>query len=202
MTTVLGIFGDPVKHSKSPRMWNAAIEHLGLDARYLPFHVRRGTVGDALVGMRALGIRGVNVTLPHKEDVIPHLDVVDDAARSIGAVNTVRLEDGRLEGFNTDAPGLVRSLLEGHAGQRRRGLIEDELFRVRTAFNGVAVYARPSKVNELVVFLQERQLHRSGRAITLFGNDDFDDIFVLGFLVVIVIAIEKGNDVRILLDGT
>ena len=85
MTTVLGIFGDPVKHSKSPRMWNAAIEHLGLDARYLPFHVRRGTVGDALVGMRALGIRGVNVTLPHKEDVIPHLDVVDDAARSIGA---------------------------------------------------------------------------------------------------------------------
>lgn len=118
MTTVLGIFGDPVKHSKSPRMWNAAIEHLGLDARYLPFHVRRGTVGDALVGMRALGIRGVNVTLPHKEDVIPHLDVVDDAARSIGAVNTVRLEDGRLEGFNTDAPGLVRSLLEGHAKVR------------------------------------------------------------------------------------
>jgi shikimate dehydrogenase len=139
MTIVLGIFGDPVAHSKSPRMWNAAIDSLGLDARYLPFHVKRGTVREALVGMRALGIRGVNVTLPHKEDVLSHLDVVDDAARFIGAVNTIRLEDGRLEGFNTDAPGLVRSLVEGEAKVRgARALVLGAGGAARAAVVGIA----------------------------------------------------------------
>jgi shikimate dehydrogenase len=139
MTTVLGIFGDPVAHSKSPAMWNAAIEALRLDARYLPFHVRRGSVAEALVGMRALGIRGVNVTLPHKEDVIAHLDHVDEAARFIGAVNTVRLEEGRLEGFNTDAPGLVRSLVEGKAKvSGARALVLGAGGAARAAIVGVA----------------------------------------------------------------
>lgn len=116
MKTVLGVFGDPVAHSRSPLMWNAAIDALGLDAVYLKFHVKRGTLGEALSGMRALGIRGVNLTLPHKEAAFEFLDEVDEAARKIGAINTVRLgEDGKLSGFNTDAPGLMRSLIEGGA---------------------------------------------------------------------------------------
>lgn|SRR5690554_1566078 len=116
MKTILGVFGDPVAHSRSPVMWNAAIEALGLDAIYLKFHVKRGELGDALRGMRALGIRGVNLTLPHKEAAFEFLDEVDTAAQKIGAINTVRLnEDGSLSGFNTDAPGLMRSLVEGGA---------------------------------------------------------------------------------------
>lgn len=116
MKTVLGVFGDPIAHSRSPLMWNAAIEALGLDAIYLKFHVKRGTLGEALAGMRALGIRGVNLTLPHKEAAFEFLDEIDGAAQKIGAINTVRLnEDGSLSGFNTDAPGLMRSLIEGGA---------------------------------------------------------------------------------------
>lgn len=120
MKKVLGVFGDPVAHSRSPAMWNAAIEALGIDAIYLKFHVKRGELGEALGGMRALGISGVNLTLPHKEAAFEFIDEIDEAARSIGAINTVRLnKDGSLSGFNTDAPGLMRSLAEG--GARLRG---------------------------------------------------------------------------------
>jgi shikimate dehydrogenase len=110
--TLLGIFGWPVAHSKSPAMHGAAIAALGLDAVYLPFAVRPESLEDAVRGVRALGVRGVNVTLPHKEAVIPLLDEVDADARAIGAVNTIVNDDGFLRGYNTDAPGLVRSVEE------------------------------------------------------------------------------------------
>lgn len=190
MTTVLGIFGDPVAHSKSPAMWNAAIEALGLDARYLPFHVRRGEVREALVGMRALQIRGVNVTLPHKEEVIAHLDWVDDAARFIGAVNTVRLEGGRLEGFNTDAPGLARSLLEGGAALRGvRALVLGAGGAARAAVVGVAqegaaeihVAARRPEAAEALA----RALGPSlGCPLTASGFDRLGDAFARTTLLV------------------
>lgn len=112
MTTILGVFGWPVSHSKSPAMHGAAIAALGLDAVYCPFAVQPEALGDALRGVGALGIRGVNVTLPHKQAVIEYLDGVDDDARTIGAVNTIVNDGGALFGFNTDAPGLVRSIEE------------------------------------------------------------------------------------------
>ncbi|MCA9530809.1 MAG: shikimate dehydrogenase (NADP+), partial [Myxococcales bacterium] len=107
---VLGIFGWPVEHSRSPAMHNAALAAVGLDATYVPFAVRPDALGRAVEGVRALGIRGVNVTLPHKQAIVPLLDELDEAARAIGAVNTVSHERGRLLGSNTDAPGLVRAL--------------------------------------------------------------------------------------------
>jgi shikimate dehydrogenase len=110
--TLLGIFGWPVAHSKSPAMHGAAIAALGLDAVYLPFAVRPEALPDAVRGLRGLGVRGVNVTLPHKAAVIPLLDAVDPDAEAIGAVNTVVNDDGVLRGYNTDAPGLVRSIEE------------------------------------------------------------------------------------------
>ena len=111
-TKVLGIFGYPVRHSLSPLMQNAALEHLGLDYIYLPFEVRPEQLETAIKGIRALGISGVNVTIPHKEKVIPFLDEVTEEASLIGSVNTIENKNGKLIGHNTDSRGYIRSLRE------------------------------------------------------------------------------------------
>ena len=91
-------------------MHNAAFAELGLDYLYVPFHVPPEELGKATKAIRALGLRGVNVTVPHKEKIIRHLDSVSELAGSIGAVNTVVNHDGRLHGDNTDLAGFVLSL--------------------------------------------------------------------------------------------
>jgi len=91
-------------------MHNAAFEALGLDWRYLPFDVEPGRLGEALKGIVALGLRGVNVTIPHKEAVIPYLDEVSEEVKAIGAVNTIVHRDGKRIGYNTDAIGFYNSL--------------------------------------------------------------------------------------------
>ncbi|MEZ4600203.1 MAG: shikimate dehydrogenase [Syntrophotaleaceae bacterium] len=109
-TRILGIFGDPVAHTLSPLMQNAALRQTGIDAVYVPFHVKAEELGDAVRALRVLNIWGVNVTVPHKEAVCEWLDEVDAEARLIGAVNTIANRNGRLVGFNTDATGFLRSL--------------------------------------------------------------------------------------------
>jgi shikimate dehydrogenase len=118
-TRVVGIFGDPVDHSLSPRMHNAAFRALGLDYVYVPFRPAARTIGAAVEAIRALGLAGVNVTVPFKRDVMPHLDRVSDTARAAGAVNTIVNRDGKLRGENTDVPGFAAALLA--AGFRVRG---------------------------------------------------------------------------------
>lgn len=109
-TRVLGIFGDPVAHSLSPLMQNAALRQAGIDAVYVPFHVRPEQLGGAIAALKALGLWGVNVTIPHKEAVVALLDQVDGPAQLIGAVNTIVNRDGLLHGYNTDAGGFLDSL--------------------------------------------------------------------------------------------
>lgn len=109
-TRILGIFGDPVAHSLSPVMQNEALATAGIDAVYVPFHVRPDALPAAVASLRALEVWGVNVTVPHKEAVCPHLDEIDPQARMAGAVNTIVNRQGRLVGFNTDGTGLLRSL--------------------------------------------------------------------------------------------
>jgi shikimate dehydrogenase len=111
-TILVGVFGDPVAHSVSPAMHNRAFEALGLDWCYLPFHVSPADLGVALRALPALGLRGVNLTIPHKEAALAHLDSVEETARLIGAVNTVVQEKGRLAGYNTDADGFLDTLEE------------------------------------------------------------------------------------------
>lgn len=111
-TRVVGIIGDPVEHSLSPRMHNAAFEHLKLDYVYVPFRVEGGMLGKAIEGVRALNLKGVNVTIPHKVSVIPLLDWVDETALDIGAVNTIVVEHGELRGYNTDGAGCLEALKE------------------------------------------------------------------------------------------
>ena len=111
-TTVVGIFGHPVEHSFSPLMHNTAFQHLNLNYCYVPFPVHPDRLGEAVTAIRALGLRGVNVTIPHKQGVIPYLDELSPEARIIGAVNTIVNQEGCLKGYNTDGQGFVRSLKE------------------------------------------------------------------------------------------
>ena len=112
-TQLTGIIGWPVSHSFSPRMHNAAFADLGLNWVYLPFPIEPSAVATAVPGLFAAGIRGINVTVPHKQAVIPLLDEIEDGAKAIGAVNTIMIgENGRLSGYNTDWAGFLADLQE------------------------------------------------------------------------------------------
>jgi shikimate dehydrogenase len=111
-TRLCGVIGNPVAHSLSPAIHNAAFQKLGLNYVYLAFRVE--DVEGAMRGLRALGnLRGVSVTIPHKVAVLPYLDEVEPTARHIGSVNTIVVEEGRLIGYNTDASGAIRALQAG-----------------------------------------------------------------------------------------
>ncbi len=111
-TRILGVIGAPVEHSRSPQMHNAALAKAGLDYVYVPFHVRPGDIAHALEGFKALNIVGINVTLPHKQAVLPHLTSISREAALIGAVNTLSFREGEIHGDNTDAEGFLRALRE------------------------------------------------------------------------------------------
>ncbi len=106
-----GVLGWPVDHSLSPPMQNAAIKELGLDWVYVALSVAPRNLGAAIEGVRALGIAGLNITIPHKIAVMEYLDEIDDDARVIGAVNTVRVDGARLIGSNTDAYGFTATVM-------------------------------------------------------------------------------------------
>ena len=108
----VGLIGWPVEHSVSPAIHNAAFEALGLPWRYALIPTAPDRLEQELANLRSGGFRGANVTVPHKQSVIPYLDEISEAARAIGAVNTIVAEDGRLKGYNTDADGFWRALRE------------------------------------------------------------------------------------------
>jgi len=123
-TRVCALLGDPVEHTVSPAMHNAAFAATGLDFIYVPFRVYPEGLAAAVAGLRALNARGFNVTIPHKVSVIPLLDSLDSLAEKIGAVNTVVNEGGQLLGFNTDAAGFLRAALEaGIESEGRRVVV-------------------------------------------------------------------------------
>ncbi len=115
-TRLVGVIGSPIEHSLSPAMHNAALREMGLNWVYLAFRVEPGRVGEAVRGVRGLGLVGLNVTIPHKDAVVGYLDEFDEDVEALGVANTIVLEeDGRLVGHNTDGPGFVRSVQErGH----------------------------------------------------------------------------------------
>ncbi|MFX3635709.1 MAG: shikimate dehydrogenase [Candidatus Pristimantibacillus sp.] len=111
-TVLYGVIGDPIRHSKSPIMMNRAFRESGINGVYSAFHITPDKLADFIGGVRAMGIRGVNVTIPHKLDIMNYMDEIDPGARAIGAVNTIVNENGHLTGYNTDGIGYVRSLKE------------------------------------------------------------------------------------------
>lgn len=111
-TKVCGLIGDPIEHTMSPAMHNAAYRELGLDYVYIAFGVKPEQLSQAIEGIRGFGITGMNVTIPHKVNVVPLLDRLDPLAEKIGAVNTVVNDNGVLTGYNTDATGFLQAMLE------------------------------------------------------------------------------------------
>lgn len=121
-TQFCGVIGNPVEHSLSPAIHNAAFHKLGLNFVYLAFRVE--AIGDAIKGLKALGgFRGASVTIPHKVSALHFLDHVQETARHIGAINTIVSEEGRLVGYNTDATGALRALQEGGAPLKDEAIV-------------------------------------------------------------------------------
>lgn len=109
---LIALLGNPVTHSRSPQMHNTAFQALKLPYRYMAFQVEVGQLNSAIMGLKAIGFRGANVTIPHKISIIPYLDDITPLAKEIGAVNTIYVENGRLLGDNTDGKGYLASLFE------------------------------------------------------------------------------------------
>lgn len=120
---LVGVFGDPVDENPTGVMEEAAFEALGLPFRYLTIRVQQEDLADAVKALRAFGMRGINLTIPHKISVIPHLDELTEAARIIGAVNTVINENGKLIGENTDGKGMLQSFSENGCEVKGRHLV-------------------------------------------------------------------------------
>jgi len=121
MEKIYGVIGDPISHSMSPAMLNDIFDYYKLEARYHAFHVKPGQVKAAIEGIRALGVSGINVTIPHKVEVIEYLDEVEEVAANIGAVNTIVNQNGKLVGYNTDGNGFIRSLNRVISNEELRG---------------------------------------------------------------------------------
>ncbi len=151
MTKTVGLIGWPVEHSRSPAMHNAAFAALGLDWRYILLPTPPDQLEAVVARIRSGELQGANVTIPHKQAVMPFLDEIDPAAQAVGAVNTIVKQADRLIGFNTDTLGFKRALLE----------------------TGVAVNDQPCAVlgaggsARAVVYV----LHELGAHITVYARD-------------------------------
>lgn len=155
-TSLCALIGNPVEHSLSPAIHNAAFQHLGLNFVYVAFKVE--DVAGALRGIRALtGIRGVSVTIPHKVAVLPHLDDIAPTARNIGAVNTIVSDHGLLKGYNTDATGALAALrAAGAPADGARVLVLGSGGAARAIAFALCMDAKVSALTILAVIDQER----------------------------------------------
>ena len=179
-TRIVGVIGDPVEHSRSPQMHNAAFAKAGLDYVYVPFHVRPNDLRDAIAGFKAINVVGINVTLPHKQAVIPYLTSVSREAELIGAVNTLTFVGDEIHGDNTDAPGVLRALEENGdmsvpvgegvvvlgAGGAARAVV------VALALAGVASITIANRTVEKAVSLAEEMHQKTDVAMQGMGLTD------------------------------
>ncbi|MCY3740422.1 MAG: shikimate dehydrogenase [Candidatus Poribacteria bacterium] len=179
-TRIVGVIGDPVEHSRSPQMHNAAFAKAGLDYVYVPFHVRPNDLSDAIAGFKATNVVGINVTLPHKQAVISHLTSISREAELIGAVNTLTFTDDGIHGDNTDAPGVLRALEENGnmsvpvgenvvvlgAGGAARAVV------VALALAGVALITIANRTVEKAISLAEEMRQKTGISMQGLGFAD------------------------------
>lgn len=173
-TQVVGLIGWPIEHSVSPPMHNAAFRHLGLDWCYVPLPVRPEGLAEAISGLRALGLCGINATVPHKLALLPLMDELTPAARAIGAANTVIVGPDGLLGHNTDAEGFLRALREaGFGPEGCRALVLGAGGAARAVVYALAtVGARVAIVNRTQARAERlaRDLRQAGSGATLLAG--------------------------------
>ncbi len=168
INSTLGIIGYPIGHSVSPRFQQAGLDHLAVDHQYLPYEVPPDLVADFVASLRSDPARGINVTVPHKEAVMPFLDEIDEWAAEAGAVNTIVNRGGRLVGYNTDGYGFLRALREsaGLDPAGKRALI----LGAGGSARGVVQALLRAGVAELVI--ANRTLERAAALADLAANRD------------------------------
>ena len=164
-TRIYGIIGCPVEHSFSPLMQNAAFDALKIDARYLAFSVKPEQIPQAIAGIRALNIHGVNVTVPHKSSVISCLDEISPLAQLIGAVNTIKNVRKRLIGTNTDVSGFIRSLETLNFSPKHKSIA-----LLGAGGSARAVLAGLADAGASCIFIHNRTVGRAESLVTEFSQ--------------------------------
>ena len=182
-TAVVGIFGWPVAHSSSPRMHNAAFRALGLDWAYVPFPTPPERLEDAIRGFRAMGFRGANVTIPHKEKVLPLLDGLSPLSEKMGTVNTLYWEGDRLMGTTTDPWGALANLEQAGFDAQNQDIALVGCGGAARAISFAFACEHP-EMPITVVFrredadqaqrLQRELLDKTEAAVSLFPLEDFE----------------------------
>jgi shikimate dehydrogenase len=152
-TKLCCVIGDPVEHSLSPVMHNAAFKELNLDFVYVAFTVRKDELKNAIAGARSLQVHGLNVTMPHKTAIMKHLDEIDPTAKSIGAINTVLNAEGKLVGYITDGVGAIEALKENSVSLEGKKLL---LLGAGGAAKAIAFHAA-QEVEELKILNRTAQ---------------------------------------------
>lgn len=148
-TSVYGLLGYPIKHSFSPQIHNFIFHKLSYNSIYLCFEVGANQLKNALSGIRALDYKGLNVTIPYKERVMPYLDKIDENASIIGAVNTIRITGKRLYGFNTDGEGFILSLKQHNFDPKNKNIM---ILGAGGAARALSVYLAREKVKTITYY--------------------------------------------------
>lgn len=164
-TKVVAVLGDPVDHSLSPRMHNAAFKELGLDYVYVAFNPPKRSIGEAVRAVKHLALAGLNVTVPYKQDVMRHVDRLTPAAKAIGAVNTIYTDGSKLIGNNTDAPGFTAALTAAGCRPRNKRVLVIGSGGAARAVIHALVEARASDI-----VIANRTLRKAVRTAKEFGG--------------------------------
>lgn len=155
-TELIGLFATPIRHSLSPTMHNLAFKKLGLNYAYMAFEVGNEELADVIKGMRALNIRGFNVSMPNKTKILPFLDELDDSAKLTRAVNTVVNENGRFIGHNTDGRGYTRNLKEHGFDIRGKKMT---LIGSGGAATSIAIQMALEGISEISIFARQDEFY-------------------------------------------
>ncbi len=157
---LFAVLGNPIGHSMSPVMLNDLFSYYNIDAVYLPFQVEDADLHDAVKGLKTLGVGGFNVTVPHKSNIIPFLDGIDELAANIGAVNTVVNENGQLIGYNTDGPGFLKGL-----NAFLPKIADQKVLMIGAGGAARAIYFTLAKENPTVLNIANRTVERAQELI-------------------------------------
>lgn len=176
-TGVMGVIGDPVEHSLSPPMHNAAFKYLQLDYVYIPFRVKKDYLKAAVNGASSLEIKGLNVTIPHKIEVLKYLEYVDRAAELIGAVNTIKFDENGIKGYNTDGVGAVKAIEEVTPVKNKNILImgaggASRAISFQAVLNGASQVIIANRTPEKALVLKNDLLNKLNADVASIGLDD------------------------------